>query len=395
MFKLTNFKGIANKKIDLECVQCSDICNTSYRCKVCGSAFCDRAMIYYQPLTGSFGKLRCFDFISIELGCNQCDSTVYESTIRDMTLSPDLQAAYVADCPENTVTEETEDYISSNFTSDDFEDEPIRCNCWPPQKATLELEPLNEKENIEYWVCSKTKNKCHLYAQVLSKPPESAKRKHDGTDSRKSKKMSKLDVDTETQKTLDNERKMRAGLKKICQDFITQNEALTFRLEERISEDSITEEEIIEQQATIARFRKSNDDLIESHKKDLDRRRKEEDINDKKWSEKNTKLRREIDALKKEYEPLTAVNACLVAESMQLKQTIAEMSQEFMDSKEKLDKFEKGNFNPNCCICLTKRPNIMTQPCNHLFMCEDCAPQVKNCPICKEKIFVRIKAFLQ
>lgn len=40
-----------------------------------------------------------------------------------------------------------------------------------------------------------------------------------------------------------------------------------------------------------------------------------------------------------------------------------------------------------CVICVEEKVSIVFLPCGHLTCCEDCAPAMRKCPICRE--FVR------
>lgn len=39
-----------------------------------------------------------------------------------------------------------------------------------------------------------------------------------------------------------------------------------------------------------------------------------------------------------------------------------------------------------CKVCLDKDVSIVFLPCGHIACCEDCAPKLKNCPICRESV---------
>ncbi|PAV58721.1 hypothetical protein WR25_17595 [Diploscapter pachys] len=48
-----------------------------------------------------------------------------------------------------------------------------------------------------------------------------------------------------------------------------------------------------------------------------------------------------------------------------------------------------------CCICLTKRPSTLFQPCNHLVVCDECNSDnsINECPTCRKAIQTKIKVF--
>jgi hypothetical protein len=46
-----------------------------------------------------------------------------------------------------------------------------------------------------------------------------------------------------------------------------------------------------------------------------------------------------------------------------------------------------------CKVCLDSPKCILSMPCNHVVMCEECANQVSKCPICREDIVSTIKIY--
>jgi hypothetical protein len=46
-----------------------------------------------------------------------------------------------------------------------------------------------------------------------------------------------------------------------------------------------------------------------------------------------------------------------------------------------------------CKVCLDSPKCILSMPCNHVVMCEECANQVSKCPICREEIVSTIKIY--
>jgi len=47
-----------------------------------------------------------------------------------------------------------------------------------------------------------------------------------------------------------------------------------------------------------------------------------------------------------------------------------------------------------CQICLVNQIKVLCEPCNHLVMCEICAPHVDKCPICRGEILTQKEVFL-
>ncbi|ELU08684.1 hypothetical protein CAPTEDRAFT_125132 [Capitella teleta] len=45
-----------------------------------------------------------------------------------------------------------------------------------------------------------------------------------------------------------------------------------------------------------------------------------------------------------------------------------------------------------CKVCWNREVNIILVKCGHL-LCEDCAPQVEDCPLCKKRIEDRIQVW--
>ena len=47
-----------------------------------------------------------------------------------------------------------------------------------------------------------------------------------------------------------------------------------------------------------------------------------------------------------------------------------------------------------CRLCQTKAANITLLPCGHLVYCEDCAPTLSHCGVCRRQILADVKTFL-
>ncbi|KAG0432527.1 hypothetical protein HPB47_020757 [Ixodes persulcatus] len=48
----------------------------------------------------------------------------------------------------------------------------------------------------------------------------------------------------------------------------------------------------------------------------------------------------------------------------------------------------------SCAVCLGDQKSVLFMPCQHLVTCVDCATKVDQCPMCREQISARIRAFL-
>ena len=56
---------------------------------------------------------------------------------------------------------------------------------------------------------------------------------------------------------------------------------------------------------------------------------------------------------------------------------------------------ETGKKEGFCVVCWEKKSCVMVDPCNHLAMCEVCAPKVVDlCPLCRGKMNKKVKLFL-
>ena len=40
-----------------------------------------------------------------------------------------------------------------------------------------------------------------------------------------------------------------------------------------------------------------------------------------------------------------------------------------------------------CKICFDRRVEVVLLPCGHALCCVQCAPSLKNCPVCGEEVF--------
>jgi hypothetical protein len=48
-----------------------------------------------------------------------------------------------------------------------------------------------------------------------------------------------------------------------------------------------------------------------------------------------------------------------------------------------------------CCVCLSKRRTHVMIPCGHRAICEECAPAINTCPICRAAVTTKVKVFLR
>lgn len=47
-----------------------------------------------------------------------------------------------------------------------------------------------------------------------------------------------------------------------------------------------------------------------------------------------------------------------------------------------------------CAVCFGEQKSVLFMPCQHLVTCVDCATKIDQCPMCREQISGRIRAFL-
>ena len=47
-----------------------------------------------------------------------------------------------------------------------------------------------------------------------------------------------------------------------------------------------------------------------------------------------------------------------------------------------------------CVCCLDAPKSMLMLPCRHLCVCEDCAPRMTTCPICRQPVAERQKIFI-
>lgn len=47
-----------------------------------------------------------------------------------------------------------------------------------------------------------------------------------------------------------------------------------------------------------------------------------------------------------------------------------------------------------CKICMDAEVGAVLLPCGHLVACVDCAPSLKDCPVCRQPIKATIRTFL-
>ncbi|PAV61190.1 hypothetical protein WR25_06829 [Diploscapter pachys] len=99
------------------------------------------------------------------------------------------------------------------------------------------------------------------------------------------------------------------------------------------------------------------------------------------------------------------VNQKLQAEIDKLKEDIRKKRERYNNDRQNLhDELEAKNREMKrltekiimeCCICLTKRPSTLFQPCNHLVVCDECNSDnsINECPTCRKAIQTKIKVF--
>jgi len=47
-----------------------------------------------------------------------------------------------------------------------------------------------------------------------------------------------------------------------------------------------------------------------------------------------------------------------------------------------------------CKVCMDKEVNTVFLPCGHLVSCDQCAPKLRNCPVCRTYIRGTVRTFL-
>jgi hypothetical protein len=74
-----------------------------------------------------------------------------------------------------------------------------------------------------------------------------------------------------------------------------------------------------------------------------------------------------------------------------------ELEEDIIDDSKSLlgtsNRSEQWNDDKLCKICLDEEKCMLTLPCRHISMCEQCVTYVKDCPICRSKIDSTIKVF--
>ena len=62
---------------------------------------------------------------------------------------------------------------------------------------------------------------------------------------------------------------------------------------------------------------------------------------------------------------------------------IAELQTQNERMKQEIEKLQEDK---SCCVCLENQVECVLRPCNHGCVCVDCAPLLKDCPLCRCKI---------
>ena len=77
-----------------------------------------------------------------------------------------------------------------------------------------------------------------------------------------------------------------------------------------------------------------------------------------------------------------------------LKDSKHKSSNDFVDVEKLKRETERLRSNVTCRICLDATVHVLFLPCRHLICCEQCANNVHNCPLCRQRIVGTIKAFV-
>ena len=57
----------------------------------------------------------------------------------------------------------------------------------------------------------------------------------------------------------------------------------------------------------------------------------------------------------------------------------------------RLKRAQNGEALGSCAVCLEHPLEVVLHPCAHLCLCSQCAPRVKECPICRTEVRQRKK----
>lgn len=47
-----------------------------------------------------------------------------------------------------------------------------------------------------------------------------------------------------------------------------------------------------------------------------------------------------------------------------------------------------------CKVCMAEKVSIVFLPCGHIVTCAECAPAMRNCPICRKLVKGTVRAFM-
>ena len=47
-----------------------------------------------------------------------------------------------------------------------------------------------------------------------------------------------------------------------------------------------------------------------------------------------------------------------------------------------------------CKICMDNEVGVVFLPCGHLISCVNCAPSLKDCPVCRQSIHGTVKTYM-
>lgn len=100
-----------------------------------------------------------------------------------------------------------------------------------------------------------------------------------------------------------------------------------------------------------------------------------------------------LDLTDDEERKLIETSKCYKAEKEILRQSKKEKSER--PAEENLRRETSKLYHASLCRkCFCQPRNILTLPCSHFCLCENCIRSTAECPICKERILTSFKAFL-
>ena len=66
----------------------------------------------------------------------------------------------------------------------------------------------------------------------------------------------------------------------------------------------------------------------------------------------------------------------------------------FTEAQSLLEENRQLKDQRTCRICMDKDVNTVFLPCGHLVCCQDCAQELRQCPICRGMVRGTVKTFM-